>query len=182
MKRLLIIVFIFVFVSGCLSSKVSADTTVIAPSASPPKNDYKLPYPGILPDNPFYKLKVLRDKIMAFLISDPEKKVNFYLLQTDKQIAMIPMLVNKKEVALAQTTALKGEDNFTQLMFVYRNSGTKPDTKTYQKLEKAANKHQEILASVMQKVNTNDAKTFQQVINFSQTNIDYLDKMYSQNH
>jgi len=142
------------------------------------KNDYRLVYPGILPDNPLYKFKVLRDKITAFFISDPEKKINFYLLQTDKQIAMVPMLVDKKEIALAKTTALKGEDNFTQLVFVYRNYDMKPDIKTYQKLKKAADKHQEVLVNVMRKINANDAKTFQQVINFSKTNVDSLDTIY----
>lgn len=144
------------------------------------KNDYQLAYPGILPDNILYKLKLLRDKITAFLITDPGKKVNFYLLQIDKQIGMVKMLVDKKETGLAKTTALKAEDNFTQLIYVYRNSGTKPDANTYQKLKKAANKHQEVLTGVMQKVSPGDAKTFQQVINFSRTNVDSLNQIYSE--
>lgn len=37
--------------------------------------DYKLTWPGILPDQPLYKLKVLRDKIISKLIFDPIKKI-----------------------------------------------------------------------------------------------------------
>jgi Domain of unknown function (DUF5667) len=143
------------------------------------KNDYLLAYPGMLPDNPLYKLKVLRDKIMAALITDPQKKVDYDLLQTDKQIGMALQLAEKKEIDLAKTTALKAENNFTQLVFVYRTNSTKPDAKTFQKLEKAAGKHQEVLQSIMKKVSSDDAKTFQQVINFSQTNKDSLEKIFN---
>ena len=32
--------------------------------------NYELPYPGMLPDNPFYFLKVLRDGIVKLLINE----------------------------------------------------------------------------------------------------------------
>ena len=40
---------------------------------------YELPYPGILPDNPLYFLKQIRDWIMERLITDPLKKIEFYM-------------------------------------------------------------------------------------------------------
>ncbi|HSW97310.1 MAG TPA: hypothetical protein VLF89_05800, partial [Candidatus Saccharimonadales bacterium] len=49
----------------------------VSPSISPiitmenKQIQYDLPYPGLLPDNPLYSLKVLRDKIVEFFISDP---------------------------------------------------------------------------------------------------------------
>src|SRR3989344_3906165 len=66
------------------------------------KSNYVLPYPGMLPDSPLYKIKVLRDKVTAYLISDPQKKAEFYLLQTDKQMGMILPLINKKNIPLAK--------------------------------------------------------------------------------
>ena len=132
----------------------------------------------MLPDNPLYKIKVLRDKIMEKLIIDPQKKIDYYLLQTDKQIAMVAMLVDKKASALAKETALKGENNFTELVFMYKKTSTKPDAKTLKKLQKAAGKHQEILMNSIKKVNAEDAKVLQQVINFSKTNVTELEKLF----
>ncbi|HSW87725.1 MAG TPA: DUF5667 domain-containing protein [Candidatus Saccharimonadales bacterium] len=59
---------------------------------------YDLPYPGLLPDNPLYSLKVLRDKIVEFFISDPAKKADYELLQADKRINASIYLSNNKPV------------------------------------------------------------------------------------
>lgn len=53
-----------------------------------PKNPYILPFPGMLVDNRMYFIKHIRDVIMEALISDPTKKTEFYILQSDKFLAM----------------------------------------------------------------------------------------------
>lgn len=50
--------------------------------------EYALPYPGILPDHPLYVFKKIRDAILEFLIVDPVRKAEFYILQADKRLAM----------------------------------------------------------------------------------------------
>lgn len=50
--------------------------------------DYALPYPGILPDHPLYIFKKVRDAILEFLLVDPVRKAEFYILQADKRLAM----------------------------------------------------------------------------------------------
>lgn len=69
-----------------------------------PSNEYILPYPGILPDNPLYQLKVLRDKIYDFFTKDPVKKVQFKLLMADKRMNMARMLAEKGNTSLASDT------------------------------------------------------------------------------
>lgn len=54
--------------------------------------NYILPYPGILPDHPLYFLKKFRDSIVGMLISDPVKKAEFSLLNSNKQLASARML------------------------------------------------------------------------------------------
>ena len=48
--------------------------------------DYQLPYPGMLPDNPLYFLKVFRDNLTSFFINKPLDKAHFDLLQSDKDV------------------------------------------------------------------------------------------------
>jgi len=48
--------------------------------------EYILPYPGILPDNPLFFLKNVRDRIIELMISDPVNKGEFYILQADKKL------------------------------------------------------------------------------------------------
>lgn len=197
MKKLLLIIILF-----CLSLFIPAQsfavinaadyngtplpTASVTPGSSVPdmmpfvqgKKTYQLAYPGILPDNFLYKLKVLRDRILLAFITDPVKKVDFYLLQTDKGVAMVPMLVAKNEVSLAKETALKAENNFTELTFVYKKTGLKPTKDMLSKLLEAAKTHQQVLSQIMAKVSQEDAKTFQQVINFSITNVQSLQSIF----
>ncbi|HEX8966001.1 MAG TPA: DUF5667 domain-containing protein [Patescibacteria group bacterium] len=194
MKKFLIVLGLIFFAVGFTSTASAQENTVnqneitptqavnltVTPSPIMQLNaKYQLAYPGLLPDSPLYILKVLRDKIMAMLITNPSKKVNFYLLQADKGIAMIPLLVQKNEMSLAKTTALKAENNYTLITFVYKSNNTKPDAATYKKLLSAANRHQEVLAGLLSKVSADDAKVFQQVINFSKTNVEELQKVYN---
>ena len=131
---------------------------------------YDLAYPGILPDHPLYKLKVLRDKISVGLISDPQRKIDFYLLQTDKGILAAAMLIDKKKIALAKETALKAEHNFTLITYQLWTLDEKPNDAFFDKLKTASFKHQEVLNSLIKRVSSSEAKTFQTVIDFSKRN------------
>src|SRR3989344_3185825 len=103
---------------------VGAQEKDIALETTPAYVKYDLAFPGMLPDSPFYKIKVLRDRYVADFISDPVKKIEFYLRQTDKGILAAAMLVDKNNVALSRETALKAEHNMTLLTYeLYRLTG-----------------------------------------------------------
>jgi len=111
---ILIVSFIFFFsVVASFAQETPKEDTTSTPS-SVKTIDYTLPYPGLLPDNPLYVLKAIRDRIVEILISDPIKKANFYLLTADKRLNEGVSLFNKgeKKYALAETTISKGENYF----------------------------------------------------------------------
>lgn len=144
------------------------------------KVQYYLAYPGMLPDNPLYKLKVLRDKITQGTISDTKKKVEFYLLQTDKGILAAAMLVDKGKIDLAAQTALKAENNYTVLIQELYRFDSKPNNQFFKKLHTASLKHQEVIKNLLPKIPRNKQKTFLNVIDFSKRNWqsvqEYIDK------
>lgn len=194
MKKFLIalslVLLTVIFTSSSFAQQQMAYGNTVTPTVTPGQmtatpspmmqmTKYQLAYPGMLPDSPLYFLKVVRDRILAALITNPQKKVDFYLLQTDKGIAMVPLLVAKNEVSLAKTTALKAENNYTLITFVYKNLSTKPDEQTYKKLLAAADAHQEVLTGLLPKLSADDQKVMQQVINFSKTNVEELQKIFN---
>ena len=83
--------------------------TSLTPSPVPEAVQYQLPYPGILPGSPLYSIKMIRDRIIETLTSDPVKKANFYLLQADKRTASALMLYEKNEDKMAETTLTKAQ-------------------------------------------------------------------------
>lgn len=139
--------------------------------------EYTFPWPGILPDNRFYKLKVLRNKIIAKIIINPVKRVEFDLLMADKTIYASKLLVDKGEIVLAKDTVLKGENYYSILVQDYNRAllhGKKIPGSLDSKITLAAIKHQEIFKELENKVKGKDKETFQVVSKFSKINYDFI--------
>ncbi|OGK29803.1 hypothetical protein A3F29_01895 [Candidatus Roizmanbacteria bacterium RIFCSPHIGHO2_12_FULL_33_9] len=173
-KKIFILIFIiFLFL---LSSSNSFSQEITSPSAdrqSTPSS-YQLAYPGILPDHQLYKLKVLRDKLIPLFISSPQKKIEFYLLQTDKGIFATSMLVKKGKIDLAKETGLKAEHNYTILTYIVKSNKWSISDKEYKKLYDAALKHQEVLQSIIKSLPKNQQETFQKIFYFSKQNLNEI--------
>ena len=165
------------------TTKAQENMEINAPTPTPAFIKYDLAFPGILPDHPLYKLKVLRNKLSAALISDPVKKIEFYLLQTDKGILAAAMLVDKGKIDLAIETALKAEHNFTMISQEIKFTQKVISDSRMELLEKAALKHQEVLLSLSKRVPKDKQKAFLTVADFSKRNIqaikDYQEEILS---
>ena len=127
------------------------ETSEASPS---PKVEYFLPYPGILPDHPLYFLKVLRDRILDFLIKDPVKRIEFNLLMADKRLNMGIFLMEKGKPALAETTVSKGEKYFLKVVQGVdkaKEQGREVGQELLNKIKRAALKHEEIVLELLEK-------------------------------
>lgn len=173
LKKYIIFSFIAIFIFLLQNNSVSAQTS----SSDSGTISYDLAFPGILPDHPFYKLKVLRDKISILLINDTKKRIDFYLLQADKGLLATAMLVDKNKIDLASKTALKGEHNMTLVTYELKKFLQKPNDEIFKKLITASQKHHEVLTSLIKRVSKEDQKTFITVANFSKTNLQSIEKL-----
>ena len=72
-------------------------------------SEYYLPYPGILPDSPFYKVKMVRDWVSLRLTFDKDAKAQKELLFANKRINAAKSLYEggKKELAISVATKAK---------------------------------------------------------------------------
>jgi hypothetical protein len=149
---LILLVLVFLFPAKLFAQDPSDDTILpissssatIAPS--PTSINYQLPYPGILPDSPLYPLKVLRDRLVEFFISNPTKKGEFYILEGDKHInSAIFLIENKRNYALAESTVSKGENymerSFSQVPIIKQRQEI--PNELLQHLSISLSKHQE---------------------------------------
>jgi len=158
MKRFLIITFLIIVT--LLSFNSAALAQVASESA---KNNYQLPYPGLLPDNPLYFLKAARDRIIEFLISDPLKKAEFDLLSADKRLAVGVALFDKKKYELSETTISKGENYFEDGIKNLDNAkreGRQIDPSLLVNFDLSTKKHKEILGSLTVRANEPFKKKF----------------------
>lgn len=146
-------------------STASADTA--KDGAEQKKAEYALPYPGILADHPLYFLKKLRDSILEKLISDPTKKVEFYILQADKQLNAGIFLEAKGNAKLAVT--MFGEEvNFMKQAVtsanMYKSQGKAVPQYVIEKLNMSITKHLELLAEHVQEVGESQAGEMKTIV------------------
>lgn len=144
----------FLFTPTLVLAQDATPSSFIAPT--PAQSNYTLPYPGILPDNPFYRLKMIRDGIVLFLITDSYKKAQFQLLQADKRLQAGVALIekDKQTVPLAISTISKGENYFSQAIqtTVHVQSGGRDIGALLGDLQQSSRKHVEVLTNLKKEV------------------------------
>lgn len=118
------------------------------------KVEYYLPYPGMLPDSPLYKVKALRDYVKLALTTNAEKRIETMLLFADKRINAAVALIDGGKAELGVSTATKAEkylERAVTLAIEQKNTGR--DVKSIiLKLTKATAKHVEVLEGLKEKV------------------------------
>ena len=119
----------------------------------PQQVNYELPYPGMLPDNPFYFIKVIRDAIVKRLISDPYKKAQFSLLTSQKRLYAGKLLIKKGKMQLALDTISKSnnylDDALASIKEVKKTHPKNPDLNLFlEQFNIVTLKHSEVLDGV----------------------------------
>lgn len=150
---------------------------IFAATSSRYSSSYAFPWPGMLPDNKLYKLKVARNKVIEKLIIHPVKKVEFDLLMADKLIYSSTLLMAKGEVELAKETALKGENYYSILVQDYNRAlleNKKIPPVLDKKITKAAAAHQQVFKTLENAARGDDKKAFQAAHNFSKINYEFI--------
>lgn len=123
---------------------------------------YNLPYPGILPDNPLYVFKIIRDRLLELGTRDNIKKAQLYLLFSDKRIAMALALSRKGKDMQAVDTAAKAEKYFQKipsLLITAKKQGSGSSSEFVDGLKLSNAKHREILDTFLKELpqGSNDA-------------------------
>ncbi len=157
LRQIAVILSALVFGSGILVASVvrvaavkydfsGSESVLAATEESKIKIDYQLPYPGILPDNPLWYFKVLRDKARLYLTNDPLARAELELLYADKRLAGSKILFEKNKTNLALSTLTKAEKYLEEAEI----EAKKVDSVSFlNKLAKASLKHRQITEEIL---------------------------------
>jgi hypothetical protein len=166
-KYILLLTLFFLFFTIPTVSAQELDLSVtpeVSPTAAPVA--YQLPYPGVLPGHFLYKLKAARDLIMSYLISDPIKKAEFDLLQSDKRFQAAYLLIEqeKEKADVASETVSKAQNYFEEA--VVKTFAAKKEGMDIHDLDKrlilSQAKHAEILMAIEKKAGPDEKKRFKE--------------------
>lgn len=154
MKKIITILFVFLLLAApAFAEESSASSAEPSPSMEATPVAYVLPYPGLLPGNPLYYLKVARDKIIDFFITDPDRKAKFYLLQADKHLEGGILLWNQKRYEDSELMISKGENYLDMSLgktLVAKEAGENTD-EILMNLTLSSMKHQEVIKDLAEK-------------------------------
>jgi hypothetical protein len=139
------------------------------------KVDYYLPYPGLLPDHPLYWLKMVRDRVQLWLITDSLQRGEKLLLYADKRLGAGWALVEGNKPDLGITTITKAEKYLEQAVNLAQNlSEGEKEVKFKAKLVKAVKKHEEVLSLI--KVKTEGGEKASQLLEEVEVSVDFGDE------
>jgi len=139
--------------------------------SSSPKINYFLAYPGILPDNPLYKLKMVRDRIWEWLTTGRLEKANLFLLYADKRLGAGKALIEGNKVDLGLATLLKGEKYLERAIGEIekaKKEGREVETLA-EKLKNASLKHEEVLLELKEKLTADGETAVDNLLKFVKT-------------
>lgn len=158
LKRVFLVVFFFLFIFFSLYLLVQAEEIkkqTLPINIEGKKIDYLLPYPGILPDHPFYFLKKIRDRTLEFLTRDYLKKAELYLLFYDKQLNMGVFLSKKGKWEKTIKTIENGEKYGLKMIDALKKAkkqGGSPDENFLLKAKLSCEKHQEVIEELLKTI------------------------------
>lgn len=154
-----------------LVSMLAISPTIVSPhettsGVTVEKVEYYLPYPGILPDSPLYKLKAVRDRVSLLTTFDPIKKAEKELFLADKRINAAQALYEGGKVDLAISVATKAEKYLaSSTANTIKLSDEGKDVKSHlAKLSLASLKHIDLLTGFKEKSNPSQVIVIEKTI------------------
>lgn len=171
-------IFVSVFVSILTAINPVFASPILAPQRTPklestPSAEYILPYPGMLPDNPIYKLKTARDRLLIMFISSPANRADKYISLADRLFVEALKVAEKDKVSLAVHTAFKAEHQMTLAVSSIVNIDSPEQFKEIkEKTLLASQKHRELLAGIADRVKSDNdaANNVEKIVQFSYEN------------
>lgn len=186
LRRFLTLVVVFIFAFSILfvsvnnvtsaSKSFAADSlTIVVESSSSAevtpvatKSSYFLAYPGILPDNPLYKIKMIRDRLKIWFTGETVEKASLYLLYSDKRLGAGKILIEGGKPELGIPTLVKGERYFESAILETEKAKRegKDISLLQNSLKEASLKHEEILNEIMEKVDPSGKSAVEDIVKY----------------
>lgn len=139
--------------------------------------NYELPYPGILPGNPLYSVKSVRDSLMQWMTRDNIKKAQLRLQISDKQVRGAQMLLKDKDYDRAEKILIDGEDIFDRALEDALNAkeqGASPTSEFREKMRVSNLKHKEVISDILKSVPQKERDGFKKSLQQNEENAQKL--------
>lgn len=132
---------------------------------------YDLPHPGILPDNPFFAIKSIRDSVSLQITQDPLEKAKMILELSDKRIASAKQIAEKGKHKGTMENLRAAEEQFLQIPALLKESreqGVIPSAEFMESVRMSNQKHKEIIEECMKDIPQGEQDSFYEVFKLNE--------------
>lgn len=127
--------------------------------------DYQLPYPGLLPDNPLYLIKSLRNSVLLLVTTDDLEKAKIMLNLSDKRMAMAKPLADKGKLSMSVESVIEAEELFERMLpVVAKIEDQNKRSEFLIEIKKANLKHREEIETLMKEIPQGEIEELQKLI------------------
>ncbi len=145
-------------------------TVAQIPTPSPiPAVEYKLVYPGILPDHFLYPLKMVRDKVRLLFTRGVQKKTELLIFYADKRLGAAKALIEGGKETLGVATAGKAE-KYLERSFREIEKGSRGGEEIkglWKRLNLVARKHVEIMEEVSSTISPGEKRAWNKAMDIT---------------
>lgn len=134
---------------------------------------YDLPYPGLLPTNPLYRIKSVRDGMMEFMTRDNVRKAELHLLMADKHLRSAQLLSSYRSYPYVAPALLRSQQYFAKSIkdaIAAKQQGSAAPDEFIQKMKRSDQKHDEVLKQIKSSVPSSDLDTYDQAVRLHKQN------------
>lgn len=131
---------------------------------------YELPYPGILPDHPFYFLKELRDRALDVTTRDDTRKAELYIQFSDKYLNTAVALAKKGRETQADEILISGEKYSLRVPDLFKKAkqqGAGPTQQLVDRLKQSNEKHKEVIQELMKTTSQRDKRSLEKALSIN---------------
>jgi hypothetical protein len=153
LKKLFTPLFLFLCILSIPSFFYFYYSTQTVHAASDNKINYELPYPGILPGNPLYSIKSMRDSLLQWMMRDNYKKAQLRIQISDKNTRGAQMLTKDKHYDEAEKILNDGEDIFEKAIedaINAKEQGASPTSEFKNQLKTSNLKHKQVISDLIE--------------------------------
>ncbi|MBI2590348.1 MAG: hypothetical protein HYW33_00500 [Candidatus Blackburnbacteria bacterium] len=144
--------------------------------------EYSLPYPGILPNNPAWPLKAMRDRLDLYFTSDPLEKAQHTLFLADKRLVAAQQLAQSGDYGRGVATAAKAEQYLEEALTRGKDADVKGKNAVgfFETLYKAALTHREVLEEMMANAPEDGKPVLNKTLDYSRNVKEQLEHLFNQ--
>ncbi len=175
------VTFLIIFFGALVGFSEKTTTVLAQVEVKGESVEYMLPFAGLLPDNPLYYFKEVRDNFWLFFTRDNMKKAEVLILFSDRKTSAAQMLSKKGKWEQGAETMLEAEQDFKRMVdmvILSKNQGVSPEVAFIAQMKQSNRKHREVIEGLLAETPEGSRKQLEEAVELNNVLAEKLNESF----